>query len=92
MKLTIADKKRILEYLNENDPKQQIVLIKPDKNFSGGELQYFNKIKQHREIKAISGDEEWVRAYLIVRLVSELNYPINCIELEKGKQEKTLQR
>lgn len=83
MKLTIADKKRILEYLNENDPKQQIVSIKPDKNLSGGELQYSKKIRQHREIKVISGDEEWVRAYLIVRLISELNYPINCIEIEK---------
>lgn len=83
MKLSITEKKKILSYLNEKDMKQFIVSIKPNRDYSSGEIQYSKKIKQHREIKTITVDEEWVRAYLIVRLITELNYPIDCIEIEK---------
>ncbi|MCI8418798.1 MAG: N-6 DNA methylase [Lachnospiraceae bacterium] len=46
-----------------------------------------NKIKyagivQHREITEVTGDEEMSRAYLLTKLVNELGYPANRIEIE----------
>lgn len=74
MKLTITDKKRILDYIRVQDPKNSILTITPSKDFFRADIVYSSKIVQHREIKTISGDEEWVRAFLIIRLV---NYGYN---------------
>ena len=49
-------------------------------------IEYSNAIKQHREIKTIDGDEELVRAYLITKLVNELGYKAENIEIEKEYQ------
>ena len=46
-------------------------------------ISYSKEIKQHREIKVITGDEEIVRAFLINRLVNSLGYEANLIEIEK---------
>lgn len=46
-------------------------------------IKYSSEIKQYREIKNISGDEEVVRAYLLTKLVNELGYKPQNIELEK---------
>ena len=43
----------------------------------------YHKVKQNREIKKISGDEELVRAYLLTKLVKELGYSPENIEIEK---------
>jgi len=48
-----------------------------------GDEKYTNAIKQHREINKITGDEEIVRAYILTRLVNELGYNPENIELEK---------
>lgn len=48
-----------------------------------------NKIKykgitQHRELSEITGDEEMSRAFLLTKLVNELGYPADRIEIEHG--------
>ena len=44
---------------------------------------YSEKIKQNRVLKALTGDEEIVRAFLIDRLVNELDYKPENLEIEK---------
>lgn len=46
-------------------------------------VEYTEKIKQNRKITSLTGDEEIVRAFLINKLVNELDYPAQNIEIEK---------
>lgn len=46
------------------------------------EIKYF-KIVDHRDIKVITGNEEIARAYIINKLVNELDYRPELIEIEK---------
>lgn len=46
-------------------------------------VQYSEKIKLNRVLKSLTGDEEIVRAFLIDRLVNELDYKPENIEIEK---------
>lgn len=46
-------------------------------------VEYSEKIKQNRVLKSLTGDEEIVRAFLIDRLVNELDYKPENIEIEK---------
>lgn len=52
-------------------------------NVDMANIQYSEKIKQHRVLKSLTGDEEIVRAFLINRLVNELDYKAENIEIEK---------
>ena len=52
-------------------------------NLSDKTINYSNKIKLHRTINSITGNEEVVRAFLINRLVNELDYKAEFIEIEK---------
>ena len=82
-KLTPAQKKLICQRINELDPNQAVVSISLNTTFTGGSIAY-NKdcgIVIHENISRLS-DEELVRAYLVVRLVYQLRYPPNSIELE----------
>lgn len=49
-------------------------------------VKYGYAIKKHRDIKKISGDEELVKGHLINRLVNELGYKAENIEIEKEYQ------
>ena len=79
-------KKAILDYIKRMDPKGDVVeTISPTKDFSGGSVKYNNSnFLLHREISSL-GDEEYVRAFVLVRLVKELGYSSKgkTIELEK---------
>lgn len=79
-------KKAILDYIQRMDPKGDVVeSISPDKEFSGGKIKYNeSNLLVHRDISSL-GDEEWVRAFLLVRLVKELgyNHKEKIIEIEK---------
>lgn len=44
----------------------------------------YQHITQHHEIKKINGMEELVRIYIITKLVNELGYKADKIEIEKG--------
>ncbi len=46
-------------------------------------VEYNSKIKKHREVKKVSGDEEFVRMYLISKLTDKLGYKPENIEFEK---------
>jgi type I restriction enzyme M protein len=46
-------------------------------------VSYSEKVKQKRVLKALTGDEEVVRAFLIDRLVNELDYKPENLEIEK---------
>lgn len=52
-------------------------------NIDKATVQYSEKIKQNRVLKSLTGDEEIVRAFLIDRLVNELDYKPENIEIEK---------
>src|SRR3989339_1908376 len=67
----------IINYL-DNSPKKVVKFVLREKK-----AEYGADIKKHRDIKSISGDEELVRGYLITKLVNELGYKEENIELEK---------
>ena len=46
-------------------------------------VSYSEKIKSNRNLKVLTGDEEIVRAFLIDKLVNELDYKVQDIETEK---------
>ncbi|WP_456325759.1 type I restriction enzyme HsdR N-terminal domain-containing protein [Desulfonauticus submarinus] len=46
-------------------------------------VKYNSRIKQYRSISKLSGEEEVVRAFLLSKLVNELGYKLEDIELEK---------
>jgi type I restriction enzyme M protein len=71
----------VKEYLDNQKIK---VVEKYD--FSNRTISYSKDIKQYREIKTISGDEEVVRAYILAKLVNELEYKAENIEIEKEYQ------
>ena len=52
-------------------------------NIEKATVGYSEKIKQHRILKTLTGDEEIVRAFLIDRLVNELDYTSENVEIEK---------
>lgn len=52
-------------------------------NLDKASIQYSEKIKLNRVLKSLTGDEEVVRAFLIDRLVNELDYKPENIEIEK---------
>ncbi len=62
-----------------SDAKEKIAEL----NLDTKRVKYSDKIKKYRDINKISGDEELVRAFLLSRLVNELGYTADRIELEK---------
>jgi type I restriction enzyme M protein len=77
-------KKTVIAFIQSNDPTGSLVAsIKPASDMQGGTISYNSSaIVLHRAISSLI-DEEYIRAYLIVRLVKDLKYPSSCIELEK---------
>jgi type I restriction enzyme M protein len=52
-------------------------------NIAAGTIKYSSKIKSHRTLEEITGDEEITRAFLVHRLVEQLDYKPESIEIEK---------
>jgi len=50
-------------------------------------VSYSEKVKQNRVLKSLTGDEEVVRAFLIDKLVNELDYKPENLEIEKEYEE-----
>lgn len=63
--------------------KQQKVKAVEKFDFAKSTISYTKDIKQTREIKKITGDEEVVRAYILTKLVNILGYKPENIEIEK---------
>ena len=70
--------KDVIKNYLESSPKKVAKFILRDKK-----VEYGSNIKKHRNIKSISGDEEIVRSYLLTKLVNELGYKEENIEIEK---------
>ena len=62
-----------------NNQKNVVSLL----NISNSTINYSEKIKQNRVLNTLIGDEEIVRAFIIDRLVNELDYKPENIEIEK---------
>lgn len=52
-------------------------------DFDKKTIGYVSQIKQFREIKKVTGNEEIVRAYILTKLINELGYKPENIEIEK---------
>jgi len=78
---------RFLLTIREMDPDGEIVAI----DVANKRVVYSNKIVQHRKVTTLT-DEEIVRAYLVVKLKTQLAYRLESLELEKshriGRKEK----
>lgn len=83
-KLTIEQKKLIIAKVKELDPKGEIVTFSPDASFARGKIEYnrTSGVTFGENISTLT-DEEYVRAYLVVRLAVQLKYPLDSIELER---------
>jgi type I restriction enzyme M protein len=82
-KLTADQKKALSAQIKTLDPKGEIVSLAPGNDFKGGSISY------NKESGIIFGeggfrltDEEYVRAWLVVRLVKVFRYPADSVELE----------
>ena len=80
-------KKSILEYISDKDPNGKLVKeIEPTDGFRGGEIKYNeNAVNLNRNISTL-GSEEYVRAYLFVRLCTELGYSSGPDKIEFEKE------
>jgi type I restriction enzyme M protein len=83
-KLTAAQKQHIFDRIKILDPHGDLLTLQPNPTHSGGTVTYntTSAILIHESITRLT-DEEYVRAYLVVRLVRELGYPASSLELEK---------
>lgn len=63
--------------------KNQRIKVVQEFNLMESRVRYSPDIKQNREIRKLSGDEEIVRAFLLSRLVNDLGYSADSIEIEK---------
>ncbi|MDN3515262.1 MAG: N-6 DNA methylase [Candidatus Brocadia sp.] len=70
-------KEHVEKILKSN--KHKVVTIDLEK----ATVSYTDKIKKHEDPRIIKGDEEIVRAYMIHRLINELDYKPEYIEIEK---------
>lgn len=73
---TEDDKKLIKEYIDAQPIKVVVEL-----DLEKGLIKYNDDIKQYRKITTYK-DEELTRAFLLTRLVNELKYPMDKIEIE----------
>ncbi len=81
------DKNLITKYLE----KQKVKVVE-NFDFDTSIISYSKTIKQNRDIKKISGNEEIVRAYLLTKLVNELGYKPANIEIEKEYTQSSIGR
>lgn len=84
-KLTQPQKQTLANCILKMDPAGEIVTLSPNQTFTAGSISYNTKsgIGLNEKITKLT-DEEYVRAYLVVRLVKQLDYPSGSLELEKG--------
>ncbi|MDG6986042.1 MAG: N-6 DNA methylase [Nitrososphaerota archaeon] len=85
--MDIAEMRVFQRRIKQLDPKEELVKLDLDEKT----VRYSDRIKQYRQIRDLT-KEEIVRAYLVLKLTRTLNYPVDCIELEKthtiGRREK----
>jgi type I restriction enzyme M protein len=82
-RLTPNQKRTLINQIRKLDPKEKLVALAPAADFKGGAISYNTEsgIILRENISRLT-DEEYVRAWLVVRLITKLGYPANRIELE----------
>jgi len=78
MYLTNHQKELIVNYINNNKVEAVKRL-----DFNRKEIKYNENIKGAQRIQSLTGDEEFVRAFILTKLVNELGYELNNIEIER---------
>ena len=73
-----AFRKLVEEYLNQWPDNKAVVSY----DFSRDEIHYGQR-RDNRSISKLPGDEEYVRAYVVTKLVNELGYSMEDIAFEK---------
>ncbi|RHZ36630.1 restriction endonuclease subunit M [endosymbiont GvMRE of Glomus versiforme] len=71
--------RNLKKYLDNSQQREKAVVIY---DFERKKVKYSEKIQSHREIDKFGG-EEMVRAYILAKLVNELGYKLENIEIEK---------
>lgn len=78
-----SEQSQKLEILLQEYIHSQPIKVVEIFDYEKKKISYTNKIKQNRQITKITGDEELVRAFLLTRLVNELGYKLEDIEIER---------
>ena len=71
-------RKMVEDYLKQWPDNKAVVSY----DFSNDIIQYGNR-RDNRTISKLPGDEEYVRAYVVTKLVNELGYSIDDIAFEQ---------
>ena len=82
-KLTAYQKKTLAEQIKALDPKGEIVALSPNNDFTSGTIAYRKDsgITLGENVTRLK-DEEYIRAWLVVRLIRLFNYPADCLDIE----------
>jgi len=82
-KFTADQKKTLAEQIKALDPKGEIVTLSPNNDFTGGTIAYRKDsgLTLGENVTRLK-DEEYVRAWLVVRLIRLFNYPADCLDIE----------
>lgn len=80
--MRVETKRAILKYVRQHDRRETLVQLAPTPDFKGGKVRFSPVIKQHRLETNLTG-EKYAEAYFIIKLVYELGYDAEHLELQK---------
>lgn len=82
-KLTAAQKEILAAQIQKLDPKGEIVALSPNADFTGGTIAYRKDsgLTLGENVTRLK-DEEYVRAWLVVRLIRLFKYPADGLDIE----------
>ena len=73
------EQKELIKQYIDRSPIKAVELF----DWKSKKVKYNSAIKMNQQINVLNGDEEIVRAFLITRLVNELGYKMDKLELER---------
>lgn len=76
--LTGNEKESIIKYIDNNKIKAVEEI-----DINNRKIKYNKDIKGSKKVSKLSGDEEFVRAYILTKLTNELGYELKNIEIER---------
>jgi hypothetical protein len=82
-KLTAEQKKKLAAQIKALDMKGEIVTLSPNPDFTGGTIAYRpdSGLTLGEKVARLT-DEEYVRAWLVVRLIRKFKYPADALDIE----------
>ena len=78
-----APEKNTASQVSDLDPDREIVMLSPNADFIGGTIVYRKDsgLTLREDVTRLK-DEEYVRAWLVVRLIKLFKYPADCLDIE----------